>query len=100
MIIDSNRIPADMAGSTLKGLCHLHEVGEARPTDLAKEVGFTTASATGLIVRAEEAGLVMRGRIPGDRRSSSIQLTKRGREFVEGLRPADDTVANREGVGA
>lgn len=87
MIIDSNRIPAELASSTLKALCHLYLVGRARPTDIAREAGFTTAAATSMIDRAEAAGLLARGSFPGDRRATSLELTPRGRDLVESLRP-------------
>jgi len=54
MIIDSQKIPPQISGATIKALCHLTEVGETRATDLANLVGFTTAAATGLIDRGEK----------------------------------------------
>lgn len=87
MIIDSHRIPGDLAGTTIKALCHLAEVGEARAGDIAKVAGFSTAAATGLIDRSEKLGLIARGRVPEDRRTVVLALTDRGHKLVESMRP-------------
>jgi DNA-binding MarR family transcriptional regulator len=91
MIIDSTRIPGHLAGTTIKALCHLAEVGEARARDLAEVAGFTTAAATGLIDRGEKLGLLARGRTPGDRRTVVLALTDRGQELVESMKPEPET---------
>lgn len=87
MIIDSAKIPPQMGGSLIKALCHLAEVGEARATDLADLVGFSTAAATGLIDRGESLGMMARARTADDRRVVTAQLTDTGRTLVESLKP-------------
>lgn len=91
MILDSNRIPGDLSASTIKALCHLAEVGEAKATELAAAAGFTTAACTGMIDRAEAAGWLARGRDPNDRRAIPVTLTPRGRALVEGMKPQPET---------
>jgi DNA-binding MarR family transcriptional regulator len=87
MIIDSTRIPAMMAITTLKGICHLAEVGSSTPTKLAKEIGVSTAAITDLICRLESLGYAKRKNHPKDLRGYVITITPAGRLFVEGLRP-------------
>ena len=88
MIIDSTRIPPYIAGSTLKALCHLCDVGECRPTDLAAVLGVCPAVVTGVIDRLEQAGHAARVAKPKDRRTVPVEITTAGRLFAEGLRPA------------
>ncbi len=93
MIIDTNRIPSEISGSTLKALCHLAEVGEARIGDLAKAAGVGTAASTGLVDRAEKRGLVHRMASAEDRRSIVIRLTQRGLDEVASMRPEEEVAA-------
>lgn len=93
MIIDTKRIPADFAGSTLKALCHLAEAGPARVSDLARSAGISTAAATGLIDRAEKLHLVTRTISPTDRRAIVINLTKHGIDQVDSMRPTEEVGA-------
>lgn len=93
MIIDTNRIPADFAGSTLKALCHLAEAGPARASDLARVAGISTAATTGLIDRVEKAHLVTRTMSPTDRRAILIGLTQRGIDQVASMRPTTEVDA-------
>jgi DNA-binding MarR family transcriptional regulator len=96
MIIDSTRIPVYMAGSTIKALCHLRDVGKCRPTDLATVLGVCSAVVTGVIDRLEQAGHAARVAKPKDRRTVPVEITDAGRLFAEGLRP----VAVSEGGAA
>lgn len=93
MIIDTNRIPADFAGSTLKALCHLAEAGPARASDLARVAGISTAATTGLIDRVEKAHLVTRTISPTDRRAILIGLTQHGIDQVASMRPTTEVDA-------
>lgn len=95
MIIDSNRIPATMASTTLKGICHLAEVSSSSPTKLAKEIGVSTAAITDLICRLESLGYAKRRNHPKDQRGYVITITPAGRLFVEDLRPSE-SMGNRE----
>lgn len=94
MIIDSTRIPPYIAGSTLKALCYLYVAVEATPTEIAKHIGTCTATITGLIDRVDADGLVVRVRDASDRRSYGVQLTPKGRDLVESLRPVETTATH------
>jgi DNA-binding MarR family transcriptional regulator len=87
MIIDTAKLPGDLAVSTLKVLCHIAEVGHETLTELARLAGISTAAVTGLIDRAEARGWIVRFRVADDRRMVRVELTQRGRELVEGLKP-------------
>ncbi len=87
MIIDSNKIPPLMGGSAVKVLCHLAVTGPCRMTDIADAAGFSTAACTGLIDRLERDGLAHRVHSREDRRVILIDLTRRGVEKVESLKP-------------
>jgi len=93
MIIETNRIPAEFSGSTLKALCHLAEVGEARIGDLAKAARVSTAASTGLVDRAKQRGLVERIASAEDRRSIVIRLTQLGLDRVEAMKPEEEVAA-------
>ncbi len=51
--------------------------------ELAERLYVTKGNVSGLIDRMEEAGLVERRPIPGDRRSHAVHLTRRGRDLAE-----------------
>jgi len=87
MIIDTAKLPSDLAGSTVKVLCHLAEAGHDTLTELAKLARISTGAVTGLIDRAEARGWVARFRVADDRRMVRVELTQRGRELVEGMKP-------------
>lgn len=50
--------------------------------DLAERLYVTKGNVSGLLDRMEEAGLVERRAIPGDRRSRAVHLTPRGRDLA------------------
>ena len=52
-------------------------------SELSKAALFTRSGLTRLVDRIEEAGLVRRERIAGDRRGASVVLTAAGREKFE-----------------
>lgn len=56
--------------------------GPRTPSQLARKLGITTASATELLDRLEGAGLVKRGPHPTDRRKLLISLTPRAEQAV------------------
>lgn len=87
MIIDTAKLPSDLAGSTVKVLCHLAEAGHDTLGELAKLARISTGAVTGLIDRAVARGWVARFRVADDRRMVRVELTQRGRELVEGMKP-------------
>jgi len=57
-----------------------------RMAQLARLLGLTKSSATGLVDRAVRRGLVQRATVPvGDERAIHVELTDDGRNLVEGL---------------
>ncbi|MEE2842678.1 MAG: MarR family transcriptional regulator [Chloroflexota bacterium] len=54
-----------------------------RMSELSEAALFTRSGLTRLVDRIEEAGLVRRERIAGDRRGASVVLTAAGREKFE-----------------
>jgi DNA-binding MarR family transcriptional regulator len=58
-----------------------------RPADLAELSHCTRATVTGLLDTLEKDELVTRVDHPEDRRMYSVQLTARGREFLQGMLP-------------
>lgn len=65
-------------------ITHLLLLEQARPTELAAELGLSPAGISGLLDRLEGAGLVTRRHdlVPGDRRAVLVELTDRGRDAV------------------
>lgn len=57
------------------------------PSEFAERAGVTRATITGLIDGLEREDLVQRQPHPQDRRSLSIYLTNKGREFISTLLP-------------
>jgi DNA-binding MarR family transcriptional regulator len=56
--------------------------GRRRMHELADAVLLSKSGLTRLVDRMEEAGLVTRAAVPGDRRSLHVQLTPAGRRLV------------------
>jgi DNA-binding MarR family transcriptional regulator len=90
MIIDTDRIPPEFAGSTIKCMCHLAETGESRAGQLAGVTGLTTAAITGMIDRLLAQGLVHRHHCPRDRRAILVSLTDHGVAQVNSMRPGEE----------
>jgi DNA-binding MarR family transcriptional regulator len=61
---------------------------------LAEVLGVSGASATGIVDRMEERGLVTRQRIDDDRRVVHVEITEAGRELMRGL-----TADRRQALG-
>ncbi len=57
------------------------------PADLADRANVTRATMTGLIDTLERDGLVRRTHAPDDRRMLLVQLTAKGRRYLEGILP-------------
>ena len=73
-------------------LIHIHVLtilevqGPLSMSKLAEELDVSVASATGIVTRMEERGLVTRRHDETDRRVVSVHPTKRGGEVFERLR--------------
>ncbi len=69
----------------LRGLFLLLRNGPSRMGDLAANLGISISSATGLIDKLVDRGLVERSADPNDRRSVICALSSKGRELAERL---------------
>src|SRR5262245_36598372 len=65
--------------------------------DLARTMGISVSTTSGLVIKLEGLGLVRRGSTPGDRRREPLHLTSAGAdvagEIAETTRPVFDAVA-------
>lgn len=57
------------------------------PSELAEKIGVARATITGLVDGLEKEGLVARNPHPDDRRALTINLTLKGREFLNTMLP-------------
>lgn len=64
-------------------LVYTSEAGCLRMGQLASALGVALSSATGIVDRLVEQGLLQRHEDPEDRRSVVVRLTDRGREMIE-----------------
>jgi DNA-binding MarR family transcriptional regulator len=75
--------PEALSPSQLSVLSTLESQGPLTPTELAAAERVKPPTITRVTGILEEAGLVRRKSDPGDRRSSRVELTARGRELIE-----------------
>jgi DNA-binding MarR family transcriptional regulator len=75
--------PEALSPSQLSVLSTLESHGPLTPTELAAAERVKPPTITRVAAILEEAGLVRRKSDPGDRRSSRVELTARGRELIE-----------------
>jgi DNA-binding MarR family transcriptional regulator len=75
---------AKLTPSKLRALDLLSD-GGLRIGELAGRVGIDDTTATRLVDRLEEMGLVARQSEPGDRRATTVALTPAGEELVAGI---------------
>lgn len=61
------------------------------PSDLAEMSGVSRASISGLVDGLEESGMVRRERTLRDGRARSVQITSKGKRFLEKMLPAHFT---------
>ena len=71
--------------SKLRALDLLAHQGGMRVGELAAAVGIDDATATRLVDRLEEIGVVERRAEPGDRRATTVMLTPAGAELVKAI---------------
>ncbi|WP_420451970.1 MarR family winged helix-turn-helix transcriptional regulator [Ilumatobacter sp.] len=83
----------EMGTRDVSALEHLAERPELGPADLASILGISTASATVLIDRLEDAGHVERRAHPSDRRRKQINVTEHATaEMFRTLQPLFDAL--------
>lgn len=61
--------------------------GSATPATIADRLGVTRAAVTGLLDGLDRQGLIERSGTPGDRRSTTVTLTRGGEDTLAHLRP-------------
>src|SRR5688572_13402577 len=66
-------------------LVALNARGPLRPGYLAKAIGVSSASVTGILDRLEERGYIERVADPSDRRATSVRLTPAGAAVLDGV---------------
>jgi DNA-binding MarR family transcriptional regulator len=79
------RLLADQLGVSVTEIVvlgHLFNYGPLTPREIADWLGFSTGATTGVLDRAERAGLLSRRANPADRRSIVIVLTASGRRTL------------------
>lgn len=73
----------DITIAQIISLYAIYEKGAMTLSVLSKHVHLTSSTLVGVIDRLEEKGFVKRTRDTEDRRAIFIDVTKKGREFVE-----------------
>lgn len=61
----------------------LYFEGCATPSELSRKLDLEKGGVTTLVDSLEDAGLITRGEVPGDRRKNVIMLTAEGRAYLE-----------------
>jgi DNA-binding MarR family transcriptional regulator len=73
---------AGLSPSLISALATIDRHGPLTPSELAAHERVQRPTATRLLARLEDAGLVERARDPGDRRSSLISVSAAGRALL------------------
>lgn len=74
-----------LSPNAVTALAHLHLEGPQTPTELARRLDITTASATELVDRLQRDDHVGRRPHPTDRRRLLVELTATGRVEIEAI---------------
>ena len=79
-------------------LARLHEIGGCSQNQLGRHVAMDAATIKGVVDRLIARGMIVTSADPADSRRLTIDLSERGREFVERARPiavaiTEETVA-------
>jgi DNA-binding MarR family transcriptional regulator len=80
----------DLSPSQTSALAAIERHGPLTPSELAACERIQRPTATRVLARLEEAGLVTRTADPTDRRSSVVAVTAAGRALLEDLRTRKD----------
>jgi DNA-binding MarR family transcriptional regulator len=75
----------DLTAPQLKVVLLLYLYSSTRMSELAGSLGVTLATATGIVDRLVERGLVVRDSLPDDRRVVMCRLTEKGMEETDRL---------------
>jgi DNA-binding MarR family transcriptional regulator len=73
----------DLTMQQFKTVMLLGSLGSATAGQLARRLGVSLSTMTGIADRLCERGMVTRGEDPDDRRATRVELTAAGRETVE-----------------
>ena len=65
----------------------LYERGDSGINQLSNDCVIMRPSVASIIPRLEKANFVVRNKVPGDKRRTSISLTQKGRDKVEEILP-------------
>ena len=89
----------DLSPSQTSALAAIERHGPLTPSELAACERIQRPTATRVIARLEEAGLVERAADPADGRSSLVSVTGEGRTLLEHLRTRKDAFLARRLAG-
>ena len=81
---------ADLSPSQTAALATIERRGPLTPSELAQYERIQRPTATRVLARLEEAGLVTRAADPADGRSSLVSLSADGRALLERVRTRKD----------
>jgi len=81
---------ADLSPSQTAALATIERRGPLTPSELAQYERIQRPTATRVLARLEEAGLVTRAADPADGRSSLVSLSRDGRALLERVRTRKD----------
>ncbi len=81
---------ADLSPSQTAALATIERRGPLTPSELAAYERIQRPTATRVLARLEEAGLVTRAADPADGRSSLVSLSAEGRALLERVRTRKD----------
>jgi DNA-binding MarR family transcriptional regulator len=69
--------------SHMGAMLHIHRAGKCGVTELGNHLGVTSAAASQMLERLVQLGLILRTEDPDDRRVKQIELTDKGKRFLE-----------------
>jgi len=75
----------DLTTGQLRAVLLLYTNGPLRMSDISSSLGVSMATATGVMDRVVERGIVVRESDPNDRRIVRCRVSREGEEFVSGL---------------
>ena len=69
--------------SHMGAMLHIHRIGSCGVTELGTHLGVTSAAASQMLERLVQLELILRTEDPDDRRVKQIELTDKGKRFLE-----------------
>jgi DNA-binding MarR family transcriptional regulator len=78
--------PTDLGPASIAALATLERSGPLTPSELARIEGVRRPTATRILSRLTESGLVSRTADPADGRSAIVEIAPEGRKVLKGLR--------------